>query len=113
MEKMIAFCGLNCRECPAFIATQKDDDEARKKISKEWANEEFGIEPADVDCDGCLVTDGKLMSFCDVCDVRICALDKEVENCGHCTEYPCGKLDKIFKMAPDAKITLDEIERNL
>ena len=45
MEKMIAFCGLNCRECPAFIATQKDDDEARKKISKEWANEEFGIEP--------------------------------------------------------------------
>jgi len=34
MNKMIAFCGLNCTECPAFIATRKDDDEERKKVSE-------------------------------------------------------------------------------
>ncbi|MCK4356498.1 DUF3795 domain-containing protein [Candidatus Bipolaricaulota bacterium] len=25
MEKMIAYCGLICTNCPAYIATQKND----------------------------------------------------------------------------------------
>ena len=32
MDKMIAFCGIVCTECPAFLATQKDDDKERRKI---------------------------------------------------------------------------------
>lgn len=39
MEKMIAFCGLTCTECPAFIATQKDDDKERKKVAKVWSKD--------------------------------------------------------------------------
>jgi Protein of unknown function (DUF3795) len=31
MEEMIAFCGLNCAECPAFLATQENDDEKENK----------------------------------------------------------------------------------
>jgi hypothetical protein len=34
MDKMIAFCGLTCTECPAFIATQKNDDKEREKVTK-------------------------------------------------------------------------------
>lgn len=34
MDKMIAFCGLTCTECPAFIATQKDDDMKGEKWQK-------------------------------------------------------------------------------
>jgi len=26
MGKMIAFCGINCVECPTFLATQANDD---------------------------------------------------------------------------------------
>jgi hypothetical protein len=31
---MISFCGLTCTECPAFLATQKDDDQEREKVAK-------------------------------------------------------------------------------
>jgi len=37
MNKMIAFCGLTCTECPAFIATRKDDDGERKKVAEFFA----------------------------------------------------------------------------
>ena len=29
------------------------------------------------------------------CAVRPCALDKQVEDCGHCTDFPCDKLNAI------------------
>ena len=32
MEKMIAFCGIECTVCPAFIAYKTDDNELRKKL---------------------------------------------------------------------------------
>ena len=32
MDKMIAYCGIVCTECPAFEATQKNDDAKRKKV---------------------------------------------------------------------------------
>lgn len=32
MEKMIAFCGLVCTECRAFIATQNNDEEIRQSL---------------------------------------------------------------------------------
>jgi len=34
MEKMIGYCGIVCSECPTLLATQKDDDEARKQVVK-------------------------------------------------------------------------------
>jgi len=34
METMLmAYCGLDCRECPVFIATENDDDDARQKVA--------------------------------------------------------------------------------
>ena len=32
MEDLIAYCGLNCKTCEAYIATINDDDEMRKKV---------------------------------------------------------------------------------
>jgi len=42
MDKTIAFCGLTCSECLAFIATEKDDDSERKlKIENIFRKEGF------------------------------------------------------------------------
>ncbi len=38
-----------------------------------------------------------------------CGKDKDVQNCGHCADYPCDKLDWIFKVEPEAKRRLDQI----
>lgn len=32
-KEMIAYCGLVCSNCPTFLATQNDDEEARKKTA--------------------------------------------------------------------------------
>jgi len=31
---MIAFCGLNCSECPAYLATKTGDDKKRIETAK-------------------------------------------------------------------------------
>ena len=111
MEPLIAICGINCAGCPAYIATQKDDDDARAKLAAAWSDPpEAVIKPEDINCDGCTVTEGRLIVFASMCDVRACGFERKLENCGCCEDYPCDKLDKIFKMDPTAKETLDGIK---
>lgn len=55
MHEMIAFCGLLCNECGAFIATRDDDDEKRAEVAETWSKQfNADIKPQDVNCDGCL-----------------------------------------------------------
>ncbi len=115
MDKIIAFCGLTCTECPAFIATQKDDDEERKKVAEMWSkefNEE--VKPEDINCDGCLTEEGgRVFNYCKTCEIRKCGQEKEVKNCAYCDDYACEKLTKFFDMAPEAKTALAEIRKNI
>jgi hypothetical protein len=112
-EKMIAVCGLVCTECPAFIATQNDDDQKRKEVARTWSSDKHELRPEDINCDGCLATDGRLIGFCSDCDIRNCGFEKELENCAHCEEYGCEKLNKMFDQASEARKNLDEIRGNL
>lgn len=53
MNKMIAFCGLTCTECLAFIATREDNDKKKEKVAKIWSKEfKCEIKPEDINCDG-------------------------------------------------------------
>ena len=114
MEKMISFCGLTCTDCPAFIATQKDDDEEREKVAVMWSEQfKADLKPEDINCEGCLVDSENLFSHCKVCEIRKCGKEKKVENCAYCDEYACDKLSDIFKAVPEAKATLDEIRVSL
>ena len=114
MEKMIGFCGIVCTECPGFLATQKDDDSERSKVAELWSKQyNVDIKPEEVNCDGCLSESGRLIGHCKVCEVRKCGQDKSLKNCAYCDEYACEKLNKIFKMAPDAKTNLEDIRNNL
>jgi hypothetical protein len=105
---MISFCGLNCSKCPALIATRADDDEARRKTAQAWSKE-FGaeIKPEDINCDGCVVADGRHIGHWDVCEIRKCGSERGLDNCSSCDDYACEKLSKFFEMVPDAKRTLD------
>jgi len=115
MDEIIAYCGLVCNKCPAFIATKENDAAAKKKIAEAWSRQ-FGLEfrPEDINCDGCLLEDGRLSVFCrKICEVRPCARAKNVENCAYCEQYACEKLKKFLARAPEAKTTLEEIRKNI
>ena len=34
---MVAFCGLGCHECGAFLATQENDSQKRAEVAQEWS----------------------------------------------------------------------------
>jgi len=111
---MIAFCGLDCHECGAFLATQNDDGEKRSEVAKLWSKQfNVDIKPADINCDGCHSDGENVFSHCKVCEIRKCGKEKSVDNCAHCDEYSCEKLAMVLNMMPDAKKRLDEIKSQL
>ena len=114
MDEMIAFCGLTCTACPALLATQNDDDEARRKVAEEWSKE-FGseIKPEDINCDGCLVTDGRHIAYCGMCEIRKCGLDRGVENCAHCADFGCDKLEAFLEKVPAARKKLEGVREQM
>lgn len=114
MEKIIAFCGIDCANCDAFKATQENNSTKRKEVAESWSKE-FGheIKPEDIICDGCLTKVGKLAKYCQTCEIRKCGIERKVENCAYCSDYSCVKLSKFHENAPNAKNRLAEIREKI
>ena len=56
MDKLIAYCGLDCAKCPAYVATQSGDPAELERVAAEW-REAFNMPDLTVEsliCDGCL-----------------------------------------------------------
>ncbi len=113
MERIIAFCGLVCTECPVLLATKKDDNNERKRIAESWSKQDNAdIKPEDINCEGCLSEGGRVFSYCQVCEIRKCAQERHIDNCAYCNDYACEKLNEFFGRAPDAKLILEEIRKS-
>jgi hypothetical protein len=114
MNGLIAYCGLDCAACEAYIATQADDLQAQERLLAKWRTEYNAPDMplAAVVCDGCAST-GRLGGYCAECEVRACAVEKGVATCAHCDEYACSKIQGFIDGAPQVKATLDEIRRGL
>lgn len=69
LKTYYAYCGFDCRMCPMFSY--------ENEINK---------------CTGC--TEGAYM-FCTTCDIRTCNLEKNIDSCGKCKNYPCEKINKL------------------
>ncbi len=114
MNEIIAFCGISCSECGAFIATKNNNDEKRAVVAKMWSKQyNSDIKPEDINCDGCQCDGGRIFNYCTVCEIRKCGKEKGVTNCGHCDDYACDMLENFFAMVPDSKKRLDEINASL
>ena len=110
MEKIIAYCGLVCDECSAYIATKNDDNEKRKETAELWSKEYGGdIKAEDINCAGCLTASENVYQHCKTCEIRKCGMSKEIDNCAFCNDYACDKLLKFFESVPEAKKRLDGI----
>jgi hypothetical protein len=112
-HQLIAYCGLICTECPAYVATQVNDWEtleqgaaqAREQLGDPSITAEMGL------CDGC--TGGGRLSACTAdCEVRTCGVTRSVVNCAHCDDYVCDKLARLFEQIQGAQPVLDRIRRS-
>ncbi len=112
--EQIAYCGLNCSECLAFLATKNDDDNERAKTAKYYnKNYGFNLKPEEVNCDGCKTSGGCKLGYCSSCEIRECAEEKSLENCAYCKEQPCEKLVAFHKFSPGAKVYFDELLKEI
>lgn len=115
MGAIIAYCGLVCSDCPGYIATQAGDQAALERVAAQW-REEFGapdITAESILCDGCLGSEGRKMGHWYECEMRACAMERGLVNCGHCPEYACERLEGFFGFVPDARTRLDAIRAGL
>lgn len=104
MKDLIAYCGLNCEKCDAYLATLHDDQMLREKTAKLWAElNDAPILPEHINCEGCRV-EGMKTVYCDsLCAIRQCALKKGVTTCGDCQEMEdCETIGMMISNHPDA-----------
>ena len=90
----LSFCGDDCNYCPRYLATQSGNEEHLKEVAAfwqmiGWRDNEESLEK--ISCHGC-----STVKTCGL-GIKDCVIEKGVDNCGKCSEYPCRKLLKIFK----------------
>ena len=98
MNKYIAYCGLDCEKCDAYIATKTNDDVLRAKTAKLWSElNGVTILPEQINCEGCRV-DGIKTVYCDkLCPIRQCAMGKNHTTCGDCENmHTCEKVGMVI-----------------
>jgi len=106
---MIAYCGLNCSNCDAYLATQEDNDSKRTDTARKWSKMyKTDIKPVQINCDGCK-SDGLKFFHCNMCDIRQCCLLKNVDNCATCNDYICDTVANFIKLAPEAGRALEKL----
>jgi hypothetical protein len=89
-EEILTLCGYRCDLCQFYTKNIKSEKD-KERICRDF-NRIFGydIKPEDVECVGCK-NEGKHAD--PKCTVRPCALKKGVENCAHCCDFICDKLE--------------------
>lgn len=114
MNTYIAACGLDCSQCDAYKLTQANDVVGMEALVAKWRIEynspEMTLES--VTCDGCMLGE-RHGGYCGECPVRKCAQEHSVVNCAYCAEFACDKLQGFWQMAPQARLNLEGIRKEL
>ena len=112
VKMILAFCGIDCTECPCYIATRDDDEEELSEIAKVWASSDDAYEAEDLVCDGCYGP--RVSKDCAACRIKKCAVSRKIASCAHCENYSCEQLEKDWSSwkvhsGVKAKSRLDEL----
>ena len=94
---MFSRCGMRCDLCLIWRPNVEKEDRREAVCAawrKMWAG--YSPDPKQVICDGCRCEREDAVRFDPACKVRACVLEKGLEHCGCCEQYPCG----IFPAEP-------------
>jgi hypothetical protein len=98
MKAIVARCGFRCDTCVAFVKNSRTATD-RCKAAAGWSKYfHLNVKPDAMRCNGCLAKDCDDYEFpVKNCATRQCVIDRGLNNCSECAEYPCEKLDKRMK----------------
>lgn len=98
METIIAACGLVCSRCDSFRATRENSAEKLELVAADWQKRYNcdEISAQNIRCNGCMTEGGPKCGHCESgCQVRACAREKNLSNCGECGDFPCAALSQL------------------
>jgi hypothetical protein len=98
MKTMIARCGFRCDLCGALVRNSPTSAD-RLDAAAGWAKYfHLKVKPDSMRCNGCLARDCSGYEFPEKnCAIRRCVLERGIDNCAACAEYPCTKLEKRMR----------------
>jgi len=110
MDEIIAYCGLVCSSCPAYLATKEGSEAKARETADLWSRlYNVKVAVSNVWCDGCTAP-GRKCSHCGECKIRACAIAKGVTSCALCPDYVCKELTAFLTYAPEARAALERIK---
>jgi len=106
---MIAYCGLDCSKCDAYLATIEDNGTKRELTAQKWSQiYKAKIKPEQINCDGCK-SNGVKFFHCNHCEIRRCCSSKGLDHCAACESYICETLARFIRLAPEARKALERL----
>ncbi|MFX1376949.1 MAG: DUF3795 domain-containing protein [Promethearchaeota archaeon] len=108
IKELLAPCGLYCGACRVFISFRDNNLKLKQEILPFY--QAYGAETVDdIVCTGCL-SEGIIFKFCQTCLIKECIVDKKVEGCRECDEFPCSII-KNWPSPVGKKVMLRAIPR--
>ena len=108
MDKLIAYCGINCSTCPLFIATSTENISLKQELAGKWGeiyNCTFDIE--EMKCYGC--KSGRKFFLSDKCNITQCNTSKGVHTCKQCSNSPCKRINEFYEWQKNNKTGVEFI----
>lgn len=93
--KKLAYCGDCCNYCPRHNATLSGNKQEIKDVAILWKKIgwPYNLEnPEKMKCQGC-----QDIEKCEY-GIKECCIERNIENCGKCVDYPCSIVEKAFKI---------------
>jgi hypothetical protein len=122
--RLDTFCGIYCGACSILMSYrtgEKDqlalffnEENVRAFLAAQGEKYPEG-EPFEHKCTGCKTS--TLFINCRPCKIRKCAMEKGLEHCIECAEYPCEILkffmcnQEVQQKLPHTKVPLKNLER--
>jgi hypothetical protein len=106
VKNLAASCGLYCGSCGIYLATQENDAEKILQyalVLKQSFDETL--------CDGCKAV-RKSVHCSRTCSIIKCSIEKNIEYCGVCQEFPCKEL-KDFQSRMPHRVEILESQNRL
>jgi len=85
------YCGHDCSKCVTYIATQTSNEDLRRQAQR-FYKESFGL---DIPLEKFYCNGGRsknAFELCKDCPFKKCCIERGVDACGKCSEYPCKDI---------------------
>ena len=104
----LSFCGLNCAKCDIYLASHGDEDLREELMT--WFKENVDPNIENISCEKCRGLTSKCWS--NDCEIRTCALKRNVTYCFECSDFVCNILEKFANDGPDHhKRTVENLKK--